>query len=54
MGYLLCILLLASQVAFGQATISGRLVDDQNKPIANVSVSYKKVGQALIRICQNG
>ncbi|MFZ4262076.1 hypothetical protein ACFRAE_08535 [Sphingobacterium sp. HJSM2_6] len=33
---------------FGQTTISGKLVDDQNKPISNVSVSYKKAGGTVL------
>lgn len=33
---------------FGQTTISGKLVDEQVKPISNVSVTYKKVGSAAL------
>jgi len=48
MRYLLIIFLLLNQIAFGQTTISGKLLDDQNKPINNVSVSYKKVGNTAL------
>jgi len=48
MRYLLIIFLLLNQIAFGQTTISGKLLDDQNKPINNVSVSYKKVGSTAL------
>lgn len=33
---------------FSQTIISGKLLDDQNKPIADVTVSYKKVGSLTI------
>jgi len=35
------------QYAQSQTTISGKLLDDQNKPIPNVTVSYKKVGSSV-------
>lgn len=58
MRYILIIFLLIHQLTFSQTTISGKLVDEQNKPIANVSVSYKKVGGAALlgfgRSDQNG
>jgi len=44
--------------AFSQTTISGKLVDEQHKPIPNVSVSFKRVGHPAIlgfgRSDQNG
>lgn len=43
---------------FPQTTISGKLVDNQHKPIPNVTVSYKKVGTVALlgfgRSDQNG
>lgn len=46
-----CIIFLLSfifiQQAQSQTTISGKLLDDQNKPIPNVTVSYKKVGSSV-------
>ncbi|MFZ4260631.1 hypothetical protein ACFRAE_01215 [Sphingobacterium sp. HJSM2_6] len=46
MRYLIIIYLLLNQIVFAQTTISGKLIDEQNRPIPNVSVSYKKVGSA--------
>src|SRR5690606_24465980 len=37
-----------SQIALAQTKISGKLVDDLNKPISNVSVTYKKVGDVAL------
>ncbi|MFZ4862242.1 carboxypeptidase-like regulatory domain-containing protein [Sphingobacterium sp. Mn56C] len=36
------------QEVYSQTTISGKVVDDDHKPIPNVSVSYKKVGGAAM------
>ena len=48
MRYLYFIFVFLNQIAFGQTTISGKLVDEQNKPVPNVSVSYKKIGSAAL------
>ena len=43
--FLFCFLFM--QQAQSQTIISGKLVDNQNKPIPNITVSYKKVGSAV-------
>lgn len=44
MRYLLIMFLFLNQISLAQTAISGKLLDEQNKPIANVTVSYKKIG----------
>ncbi len=39
---------LSVYLGFSQTTISGKLLDVQNRPISNVSVTYKKVGDAAL------
>ncbi len=41
-------LLLLTHFSLAQTTISGKLLDEQQKPISNVSVSYKKAGGVAI------
>ena len=42
------VLILLTHLTYAQTTISGKLLDKDNKPIASVSVLYKKVGSAVI------
>ncbi|TCV09617.1 hypothetical protein EDC17_104125 [Sphingobacterium alimentarium] len=48
MRFFVFVMLLLSQIALAQTKISGKLVDDLNKPISNVSVTYKKVGDVAL------
>lgn len=42
------IFILVSVHSFAQTVIAGKLLDENQKPIANVSVSYKKIGSAAL------
>lgn len=42
------IFILVSVHSFAQTVIMGKLLDENQKPIANVSVSYKKIGSAAL------
>src|SRR5690606_27746296 len=44
----LFIFLFFFQLGISQTIISGKLVDDQHKPISNVSVSYNKISTLTI------
>lgn len=46
--FLLTILLISICCASAQTTISGKLLDEQQQPISNVSVSYRKVGSPVM------
>lgn len=46
--FVLILLLLSSLAGFSQVAISGRLTDSGKKPIPNVSVSYKKIGDVAL------
>lgn len=46
--FLTVIFILVSVHSFAQTVITGKLLDENQKPIANVSVSYKKINSAAL------